>query len=67
MYETHCTECMDGEKKLAMYVGESARSAKERFAEHWDDAEKKKADSHMHKHWQNQHGGRRTEFLFTIV
>ena len=64
---THCTECMEGDVKLAKYVGESARSAKERFSEHMEDADNQKADSHMYKHWQNQHGGRRTEFLFTIV
>merc|ERR1712030_314120 len=53
LYETFCTECMDGEIPLALYVGESARSAKERFGEHWDDAEKSRSDSHISKHWKN--------------
>ena len=67
LYETWCLECMDGDNPLAKYVGETARSAKERFAEHWEDARKKKSDSHIHKHWQNQHGGVETEFCFKIV
>ena len=46
-------ECMVDETPMARYVGETARSAKERFGEHWEDALKKKADSHIYKHWQN--------------
>merc|ERR1712055_517319 len=67
MYETFCTACMDGDTPLAKYVGESARSAKERFSEHWEDAKKGRADSHISKHWQNQHAGVETEFRFKIV
>ena len=52
---------------MAKYVGESARSAKERFGEHWDDARKGKQDSHIFKHWQNQHGGTQTLFKFKII
>ena len=58
---------MEGEVPLARYVGESARSAKERFGEHWDDAMKKRPDSHIYKHWQNQHGGQKTAFKFKVV
>merc|ERR1712030_284253 len=58
---------MDGETPLAKYVGESARSAKERFGEHWEDARKGRPDSHIYKHWQNQHGGTQTEFKFKII
>merc|ERR1711888_294878 len=60
LYETHCTECIEDEVKLAKYVGESARSAKERFGEHWEDALKKKPDSHIFKHWESKHDGRQT-------
>ena len=52
MYETHCVECVVDGVKMAMYVGETARSAKERFSEHWDDAMKQKQDSHIYKHWR---------------
>ena len=67
VYETSCTECMEGDVAMARYVGESARSAKERFAEHWDDALKKKPDSHIYKHWQNKHNGKETAFKFKII
>merc|ERR1712082_139601 len=58
---------MDGETPLALYVGESARSAKERFGEHWDDAKKSRSDSHISKHWKNHHAGKKTEFKFRII
>ena len=67
MYETYCTACRDGETPLAKYVGESARSAKERFGEHWEDARKGSPDSHIFKHWQNVHGGKETRFTFEII
>ena len=38
MYETACQECKSGEKFLAVYVGESARSGSERMTEHLDNA-----------------------------
>ena len=67
LYETYCTACMDGEIPLARYVGETARSANERFGEHWEDAQKKRKDSHIYKHWQNKHGGEETTFKFKII
>ena len=50
-----------------MYVGESARSGGERMGEHLEDAKFKRKDSHIYKHWSNQHGGRSTEFSFKII
>merc|ERR1711888_377791 len=37
------------------------------FGEHVSDAKKGAPDSHMHKHWEIHHGGRRTEFTFNII
>ena len=51
----------------AKYVGESARSACERFTEHIKDAEAMKKGSHIWKHWTIQHAGKRTEFQFKIL
>merc|ERR1711888_521559 len=67
MYETACQECKSGEKFLAVYVGESARSGSERMTEHLDNARDKRTDSHIFKHWSNQHGGRQTSFSFRIL
>ena len=67
MYQTACTECMEGNKSVAVYVGESARNGYERMTEHLDDARKKKGDSHISKHWINPHGGRKTKFSFEIT
>jgi hypothetical protein len=36
-------------------VGESGRSLKERAGEHWQDAISNKEESHMIKHWMNDH------------
>ena len=52
---------------MVRYVGESARSARERFNEHLADAQNAKADSHMKKHWVNVHGGEKTAFKFEIL
>ena len=57
---------VDG-KPTARYVGESARSGAERMGEHMDDARSKSKDSHMWKHWANQHGGQETRFNFKIL
>ena len=67
MYQTACTECMEGDRPLAVYVGESARSGYERMSEHLDDARKNKGDSHISKHWINHHGGKETKFSFEII
>ena len=51
LYETSCKSCTDAEgKSTARYVGETSRSAKERYGEHCDGAEARRADNHMHKH-----------------
>ena len=34
---------------------------------HLENARKKRGDSHIFKHWMNQHGGRETKFSFEIV
>ena len=67
LYETTCLECMVDGKPTARYVGESARSGAERMGEHMDDARSKSKDSHMWKHWANQHGGQETRFNFKIL
>ena len=41
----------------SLYVGETARSAGERAAEHWRDAETGKEESHMLEHQVESHGG----------
>ena len=38
-----------------VYVGESARSVFERAQEHWSDRMGQKEDSHMVKHWLDEH------------
>ena len=48
-------------------MGESSRSSSERYNEHIEDNDKAAKDSHMFKHWQNQHGGRRTSFKFKVL
>ena len=51
----------------ATYVGESARSARERMNEHVEDAHNTKVESHMRKHWANIHGGQEKVFKFEIL
>ena len=51
----------------AHYVGESACSASERFNEHIEDAKKARKYSQIHKHLDNNHGGRETQFQFEVV
>ena len=68
VYETSCQACCDEEgKSVAKYVGESARSVKERYGENIEDAEKDRKDSHMGKHWAVQHQGKRTDFKVEVV
>ena len=62
MYETACMECMVDGSPVARYVGESTKSRCERIKEHLDDAKRKQKDSHVYKHWMNQHGGRKLSF-----
>ena len=67
VYQTWCSECVEAEVKKALYVGESARSGSERMGEHLADAECGRKDSHISKHWTNQHQGRQTRFNFEII
>ena len=68
MYETTCKECVDAKgEPTVKYVGETARSGSERWGDHMRDAGNKASDSHIYKHWQNEHAGRETEFQFQII
>ena len=61
MYESTCKECVDAKgEPTVKYVGETARSGSERWGDHMRDAGNKATDSHIYKHWQNQHAGRET-------
>ena len=42
-------------KMKGIYVGESARSLFERVGEHWQDVRSVNSESHMLKHWHDQH------------
>ena len=65
LYESSCTLCNPEEenskkkKKMndikGVYVGESACSIFERAQEHWSDRMGQKEDSHMVKHWIDEH------------
>ena len=37
------------------------------MSEHLEDAQKRRSDSHILKHWTNHHGGRETKFTFEII
>ena len=82
VYESECGECNpDGSRKVAdkesladkrevpsLYVGETARSLKERSCEHWADAESWKEECHMVEHQTMAHQGRGDpKFNFRIV
>ena len=82
VYESECGECnKEGSRKLAdkvsladkreipsLYVGETARSMKERSSEHWADAEKWQEECHMVEHQTMAHNGRGDpNFNFSIV
>ena len=68
MYESTCKECVDAKgEPTVKYVGETARSGSERWGDHMRDARNKAPDSHVYKHWQNEHAGRETEFQFQII
>ena len=69
-YESSCEECrldhvkLNGDKagkkrvdlsRQGVYVGETGRSLHERAGEHFCDAENMAEDSHIIKHWAQQH------------
>ena len=56
-YKTECQSCQERSGKERIYVGESARTAYERGQEHSQDYLKLKEDSHMYKHWVEEHQG----------
>ena len=47
VYETKCKGCEQGDRKRFVYVGESARSSRERVGEHLSDKEKQSEKSHV--------------------
>ena len=62
LYENVCLECnTDDDIRKAkvitkgVYIGESSRSLHERAKEHVSDRDNMKEDSHMLKHWLNDH------------
>ena len=55
LYETTCLDCMVDGVATACYIGESARSGNERMNEHMEDARSSRRESHIYKHWVNQH------------
>jgi hypothetical protein len=82
VYESECGTCNpEGSRKVAdrkslaesrdvpsLYVGETARSLKERSGEHWADAEGGKEESHMVEHQVLAHGGGvHPSFNFKVV
>ena len=84
LYESSCEDCkkehsvVHGEKakkkevdrsRPGVYVGESGRSLSERAGEHWKDAVKMAEESHMVKHWAQQHPDAEIipKFTFKVV
>ena len=66
IYESACILCngdrfdkkskWEGFKEMVgVYVGETSRSMFERAGEHWQDVKSGKEESHMWKHWSNDH------------
>ena len=56
-YSTECKRCLEIGGKKSRYYGESARTCFERGQEHQKDYQNAKEDSHMAKHWLEDHPG----------
>ena len=54
-YKTQCLLCKEKGEKEKVYIGETSRTAYERGSEHKADYENEKEDSHMRKHWEEEH------------
>ena len=79
VYENICLECNPGAAKMgelkvpnmevpSIYVGETARSVKERAKEHWEDFKSEKPDSHILKHWAMHHNSvGQPKFIMKVV
>ena len=79
VYENICADCnpeakKKGELKMvnnevpSVYVGETARSLKERAKEHWEAFKSQDKDSHIWKHWVLHHGAQgETNFIMKVV
>ena len=65
---TYTNTCKICEKKgvKSVYIGETSRSLKERQAEHLNDAQEKKEQSHMWQHSSGEHEGE-TSFKCKIL
>ena len=58
----------DTRENPSIYVGETARSVKERALEHWADYASGNSDSHIRKHWELHHQGQgEPQFRITVV
>ena len=65
-YETHCRPCREDRQVDKIYIGESARSAFERGSEHLSDYKANKEDSHMFKHFCDDHSSEETRPKFKM-
>ena len=67
-YTTECLKCQEKGGKKSQYLGESARTSYERGLEHLRAYNSLKEDSHMTKHWQEDHQGEeRPEFKMRVA
>ena len=67
-YSTECKKCQEKGGKKSKYYGESARTTYERGLEHKRDYQNAKEDSHMAKHWLEDHPGEeRPEFAMKLA
>ena len=67
VYKTICDRCKEkGQDRC--YYGETSRTGFERGGEHWRDYRDGAEESHMYKHWMNDHFGEsRPRFTMQIV
>ena len=67
-YTTECLKCQEKGGKKSQYLGESARTSYERGLEHLKAYDSLKEDSHMAKHWLEDHQGEdRPEFKMRVA
>ena len=66
LYSNQCVPCKTAgvEKK---YIGETARSGKERAGEHYSNYHRQVSDSHMWKHQMLDHDGDEARFEFKVL
>ena len=67
-YQTECLLCQEKTGKKSRYVGETSRTGFERGLEHQEDYRTNKEDSHMFKHWLEEHlDEEKPEFSMKII